>query len=147
MKKSIYTLFLLVCFVLTSVSFSSNVLADVEDEVYFQHNAIRVARSVDEKITLSYILPVNSVKMRELNFGEDEISVANVEELNPADFSALIFTENDKTASIFGSKFAKSKVRIINATKAFEGDKNIPMVVGGINETQLDTANKNLEKH
>ena len=74
MKKSIYTLFLLVCFVLTGVSFSSNVLADVEDEIYFQHNAIRVARSVDEKITLSYILPVNSVKMRELNFGEDEIS-------------------------------------------------------------------------
>ena len=90
------------------------------------------------------VFSTNVQKNTKVSFGEDEISVANVEELNPADFSAIIFTENDKTASIYGNKFAKSKVRIINATKAFEGDENIPMVVGGINETQLDKANKNI---
>lgn len=86
----------------------------------------------------------NIQKNTKVFFGDDEIIVADIKELNPTDFSAIIFTENDKTASIYGTKFAKSKVRIINATKTFEGDENIPMIVGGINENLLDKASKNI---
>ena len=86
----------------------------------------------------------NVQKNTKISFGDDEITVANIDELNSDNFAAVIFTENDKTASIYGAKFSKSKVRIINSTKAFEGDENIPMIVGGINETMLDKANKNI---
>lgn len=86
----------------------------------------------------------NIQKNTKVFFGDDEIIVTDIKELNPTDFSAIIFTENDKTASIYGTKFAKSKVRIINATKTFEGDENIPMIVGGINENLLDKASKNI---
>ena len=86
----------------------------------------------------------NIQKNTKVSFGEDEISVVNIDELKPSDFSAVIFTENDKTASIYGNKFAKNNVRIINSTKAFEGDENIPMIVGGINEAMLNKASKNI---
>ena len=86
----------------------------------------------------------NIQKNTTISFGEDEVSVANIDELNPNDFSAVIFTENDKLASVYGTKFSKSKVRIINSTKAFEGDENVPMIVGGINEAMLNKASKNI---
>ncbi len=90
------------------------------------------------------VFSTNVQKNTKVSFGEEDIIVADIEELNPADFSAIIFTDNDRTTSIYGTKFAKSKVRIINATKAFEGDENIPVIVGGINENMLNKANKNI---
>ncbi len=81
MKKSIYTLFLLICFVVANFGFASNqvfakmqVESCAQSESYTQQNAIRVQRSVDEKITLSYILPANSAKMREIGISEGKIS-------------------------------------------------------------------------
>ena len=90
------------------------------------------------------VFSTNVQKNTKVSFGEEDIIIADIEELNPADFSAIIFTDNDRTTSIYGTKFAKSKVRIINATKAFEGDENIPVIVGGINENMLNKANKNI---
>ena len=86
----------------------------------------------------------NVQKNTKLSFGDDEIIVADIKDLHPDDFAAVIFTENDKIASIYGAKFSKNKIRIINSTKAFEGDENIPMIVGGINENMLNNASKNI---
>ena len=81
MKKSIYTLFLLICFVGATFGFaSSQVFAETQEEScaqnqsYTQPNAIRVQRIIDDKITHSYILPANSAKMREIGILEDKIS-------------------------------------------------------------------------
>ena len=90
------------------------------------------------------VFSANIQKNTKISFGEDDIDVYDINELNPADFSAIIFTENEKTASTCLSKFAKSKIRIINTTKAFEGDVDIPMIVGGINENLIDKASKNI---
>ena len=90
------------------------------------------------------VFSTNIQKNTKISFGEEDITVCHIDELKPTDFSAVIFTENEKTASLYGVKFAKSKVRIINSTKAFEGDENIPVIVGGINENKLDKASKNI---
>ena len=79
-----------------------------------------------------------------VSFGEDELEVTDIKNLNVSDFSAMIFIDNDKLASSYISKFAKENVRIINATKAFEGDSDVPVIVGGINETKLNSASKNI---
>lgn len=90
------------------------------------------------------VFSTNIQKNTKISFGEEDITVCHIDELKPTDFSAVIFTENEKAASLYGVKFAKSKVRIINSTKAFEGDENIPVIVGGINENKLDKASKNI---
>lgn len=79
-----------------------------------------------------------------VSFGEDELEVDNIKNMNPSLFSAAIFTENDKLASTYITKLAKENVRIINSTKAFDGDDNISVIVGGINESKIANASKNI---
>ncbi len=79
-----------------------------------------------------------------VSFGEDEIEVDNIKNMKPSLFSAAIFTGNDKLASTYISKLAKENVRIINSTKAFDGDENVPVIVGGINENKIADASKNI---
>ena len=86
----------------------------------------------------------NAPKNTKISFGEEDISVEKIDSLNVADFSAVIFTDNAKTAATYGHKFSKSNVKIINSTKAFEGDENIPMIVGGINENLIIDTSKNI---
>ncbi|MBR1948371.1 MAG: hypothetical protein IKA30_01100, partial [Alphaproteobacteria bacterium] len=43
----------------------------------------------------------NVQKNTKLSFGDDEIIVADIKDLHPDDFAAVIFTENDKIASIY----------------------------------------------
>lgn len=81
MKKSSYTLFLLMCFMLSTFALSENKTnlcasgeACAQSQSYTQFNAVRIIRSVDEKITISYILPVNSAEMRKSGISQDEIS-------------------------------------------------------------------------
>ena len=77
-------------------------------------------------------------------FGDDELVVTDIKNLKPSEFSAVIFTENDKIAAGYIPKFAKENVCIINSTKAFEGDKDIPMIVGGVNDTLIEKAKNNI---
>lgn len=86
----------------------------------------------------------NIQKNTTVSFGEDELMVDNIKNINSSDFVAIIFTENDKLASSYIPKFAKTNVRIINSTRAFEGETEIPVIVGGINEYLLDKASKNI---
>ena len=86
----------------------------------------------------------NVAKKTKVSFGDDELAVDNIDDFDTSLFSAVIFTENDKIAAIYGNKFSQSNVRIINSTKAFEGDENIPMIVGGINEDKIASADKNI---
>ena len=78
-----------------------------------------------------------------ISFGETELKVDDVKNLKTADFSAIIFTDSEKTATTYIPKFAKENIRIINATKAFTGENDIPVIVGGINESSLEKAVKN----
>ena len=86
----------------------------------------------------------NIQKNISVSFGDDELEVDNIKNLNISVFSAVIFTENEKLASSYIPKFAKENVRIINATKSFEGDGDIPVIVGGINENKIANAVKNI---
>ena len=69
-----------------------------------------------------------------VSFGEDELSVLPIENLNFSDFGAAIFTGHSQIASQYALKMAAAGIKVINATSAFEGDEKIPMIVGGINE-------------
>ena len=90
------------------------------------------------------IFGYNVQKNTGVSYGEDEMEVNNIKELDASLFSAVIFTENDKLSQSHILKLGKENIRIINASGAFEGDENIPMIVGGINENLLDKASKNI---
>ena len=79
-----------------------------------------------------------------VSFGEDELSVLPIENLNFSDFGAAIFTGHSQIASQYALKMAAAGIKVINATSAFEGDEKIPMIVGGINEDVIYTASKNI---
>lgn len=79
-----------------------------------------------------------------VSFGEEELAVYPLEQLNPAMVSAVVFTENEALASRYAHKFALAGTKVINATMALEGDADIPMLVGGVNDDALSKAGKGI---
>ena len=73
MKKSIYTLFLLLVCLLSFGGCGQS--SKVDNSLIFETNAFRIVRQAtnDGKIALSYIFPLNSSYLSSLGFEEDEI--------------------------------------------------------------------------
>ncbi len=75
-----------------------------------------------------------------ISFGDDDVSVKPIEHFNPEEFDAIIFTGNTNVSQYI-RKFAGSGIKIINATTQVDGEVDTPMIVGGINDNELDKAN------
>ncbi len=79
-----------------------------------------------------------------VSFGDDELPVLPLADLRPEDFAAVIFTADERAAVHYAPKFAAAGAKVINATMALEGEAEIPMIVGGINDASFATARKGI---
>lgn len=72
-----------------------------------------------------------------VSFGDDDITVCSIENLSVENYNAVIFTGYENTAIKYARKFASQGLKVINSTSALVGEKDIPMLVGGINEQKM----------
>ena len=79
-----------------------------------------------------------------MSFGDEILNVYSIDTLQAKDFAAIIFTDSEQTATKYAPKLASADSKIINATSALEGDEKIPMIVGGINDTDVIKSQKNI---
>lgn len=79
-----------------------------------------------------------------VSFGEESLNVRSIDTLQAKDFAAIIFTDSEQTATKYATKLVSADSKIINATSALEGDEKIPMIVGGINDTDVIKSQKNI---
>ncbi len=78
-----------------------------------------------------------------VSYGESgELTVHAIEDLSTAE--AVIFTSHDNLAARYAVKFASAGAKVINATNALEGESDIPMIVGGVNDNALEQAAKGI---
>lgn len=75
-----------------------------------------------------------------VSLGDENLIVRPLDKLNAKDFAAVIFTSSEETAARHAPKFANLGLKVVNATGAFAGDETVPMLVGGINDGLLETA-------
>ena len=79
-----------------------------------------------------------------VSFGDNELEVQSLHDLKPEEFAAVIFTADENAAAQYAPKFAAAGAKVINATMALEGEAEIPMIVGGINDASLAAARKGI---
>ena len=75
-----------------------------------------------------------------VSFGEEELIVKSLENADVSGFDAVVFVGNNQAPSLYAKKFASQGIKVINATTALEGEENIPLVVGGVNDNVFDKA-------
>ncbi len=75
-----------------------------------------------------------------VSFGDEDLVIQSLEAINLSDLAAAIFIGSEKESVQYAPKFAAAGVKVINATTAFAGIADIPMIVGGVNDKDLSQA-------
>lgn len=86
------------------------------------------------------VFEANVLGEPKVSFGEEDLTVCPLEKLNAADFDAVIFTSREDSAARYGRKYAAAGTKVVNATAAFAGEEDVPVLVGGVNDDDLAKA-------
>lgn len=86
------------------------------------------------------VFEANVLGEPKVSFGEEDIIVRPLEKLDPAKYDAVIFASREDTAARHGRKYAAAGTKVVNATAAFAGEEDIPVLVGGVNDDDLSKA-------
>jgi aspartate-semialdehyde dehydrogenase len=79
-----------------------------------------------------------------LSFGDNELVVLPLEKMIANEFESAVFCGFAEDAARYARKLAAQGLKIVNATSALEGEADIPMVVGGINDEALAQNTSNI---
>lgn len=86
------------------------------------------------------VFEANVLGEPKVSFDEENLIVRPLEKLKPSEYAAVIFASRDDTAARYGRKYADAGTKVINATAAFAGEEDIPVLVGGVNDDDLSKA-------
>ncbi|MCQ2741071.1 MAG: hypothetical protein MJ210_03020 [Alphaproteobacteria bacterium] len=75
-----------------------------------------------------------------VSFGDEDLIVLPLTDLKPQDFDLVILTGKSPVAFHHVQKYADEEIKVIDASFAFGGGEEVPMIVGGVNDSKLDTA-------
>lgn len=79
-----------------------------------------------------------------VSFGDEELTVQPLDKFSPSQDDAVIFTGHEASAARYAHKYAAAGAKVINATTALEGENDIPMLVGGVNDSALEKATRGI---
>ena len=99
------------------------------------------AYGVDDVFALEPKAPLGTL----VSFGEDdELDVFNPEEFDFAQVNIAIFAVSDEISKKYASKALNKGCKVIDCSKAFFADDEVPMVVAGVNDDDVLKAKKGI---
>ncbi len=88
---------------------------------------------------------INSPLGTQVSFGEeDELDVHNLESFDFSQADIVIFATTRELAKRYLSKVLAAKAKVVDATGASFAEAGIPMIIAGVNEEKIDTAEKGI---
>ncbi len=80
-----------------------------------------------------------------VSFGEDdELDVYNPDEFDFAKVNVVILAVNDEIAKKYASKALAKGCRIIDCSRAFFAESDVPMIVAGVNDEDMQRASRGI---
>ena len=80
-----------------------------------------------------------------VSFGEDdELDVYNPDEFDFAQVKIVIFAVSDEISKKYAPKALSKGCKVIDCSKAFFADENVPMIVAGVNDDDIAKASRGM---
>ncbi len=88
---------------------------------------------------------VNAPLGTQVSYGEDdELDVHGLESFDFSQVDIAIFATTAEVAKRFISKALKAGVKTVDASGAYFSDSDVPMIIAGVNDEEINTAKKGL---
>ncbi|MBQ8436866.1 MAG: aspartate-semialdehyde dehydrogenase, partial [Alphaproteobacteria bacterium] len=96
---------------------------------------------VEDVFALEYKAPLGTL----VSFGEDdELDVYNPDEFDFAQVQVVIFAVDDEISKKYASKALNKGCKIIDCSQAFFADDDVPMIVSGVNDEDINKAKRGI---
>lgn len=109
------------------------------------HEILDIMEADGIKTADVFAVDVNAPLGTQVSYGEDdELDVHMLETFDFSQVDAAIFATTAEVAKRFIPKALKAGAKTVDATGAYFSDSDVPMIIAGVNDDEINTAKKGL---